>query len=214
MRTLRERMTAGAVPVREAVAILRALLDAMENEQAEGGRRRTITPDAVMLEGGGRVSFPDEGAAVSRARTGYEDAYRAPELPEGEGGTTFESAERSAVYSWGVVAYELLVGIVPFATARSAEALRVAHATETPVPIAPRASGIPPALAGAVMACLAKEARERPTVAVLRDALDEVGDIPTRAPQSPWRRRVPVLALLLLIAIALVVLLGARALRG
>lgn len=211
VRTLRARMTEGIVPVAEATRILRALLDAMSGGLSDGGRLRTITPDAVVLAGDGRASIVDGDAGVTRARSATEDAYRAPEASGWEGGMNHESAERSAVYSWGVVAYELLVGVVPFATSGSPEALRLAHAVESPVPIAPRASGLPESLARAVMACLAKEPRERPTVAMLRDALDEAGvGAPPSPGRSPRTLRIPVLALLLLVILAAVLLVGAR----
>ena len=217
VRTLRARMTEGFVPVTEATGILRALLDAMEGGLANGGRLRTITPDAVVLEGDGRVSIADD-AEPTRAGTTTEDAYRAPERSGGEGGRDHELAERSGVYSWGVIAYELFVGVVPFATADSPEALRLAHATESPVPIAPRGSGVRPHLARTVMLCLAKEPRERPTIALLRDTLDEVAGGTDQRPSgvwsSSWRAtRMPMLALLLLVVLALAVLLGARVLR-
>lgn len=212
VRTLRARMTEGIVPVTEATMVLRALLDAMGNELADGGRLRTITPDAVLLEGDGRVSIVDADAGLPRVRSTTGDAYRAPEASGWEGGTDRESAERSAVYSWGVVAYELLVGVVPFATADSPEALRLAHATESPVPIAPRGSGMPASLARAIMACLAKTPRERPTLGMLRDTLDEAG-YGTVLPSASLRwhaRRIPVLALLLLVIAAALLLVGAR----
>ena len=66
---------------------------------------------------------------------------------------------RADIYAVGVVAYELLAGRLPFTG--TPQQVLAAHVTETPAPVDKHRPGISPALASAVMRCLAKLPADR-----------------------------------------------------
>ena len=69
---------------------------------------------------------------------------------------------RTDVYAWGVVAYEALAGVHPFASHTTAQRLVAAHLSETPAPLAPLNATVPADVAALVMQCLAKDPAGRP----------------------------------------------------
>src|ERR1051325_6754525 len=68
---------------------------------------------------------------------------------------------RADIYSFGIMAYEMLVGQVPFKS-KTPQALLAAQLTATPPPIPSRRTDVPVALAKLVMQCLEKEREKRP----------------------------------------------------
>jgi serine/threonine-protein kinase len=96
---------------------------------------------------------------------------------------------RADIYSFGVMAYEMLTGSLPFA-GRSIQATLAAHAIEQPEPIERRRSGIPRPLAALVMRCLEKRPADRPQdAAELVTALDSIHVGDGRSPASATRSR-------------------------
>jgi serine/threonine-protein kinase len=71
---------------------------------------------------------------------------------------------RADIYSFGVLAYEMLTGSPPF-TGRPPQALIAANAMEAPEPIERRRPNIPEPLARMVMSCLEKRPADRPQTA-------------------------------------------------
>jgi len=84
-------------------------------------------------------------------------AYMAPEQAAGDP----DADHRADIYSFGVVAYEMLAGRHPFA-GRPPHAMMRAHIAEAPPRIEDAAPELPAALAELVMRCLAKEPVDRP----------------------------------------------------
>src|SRR5262249_35925179 len=125
---------------------------------------------------------------------------------------------RADIYSWGVLAYEMLTGATPF-TGRPPQAMLAAQVTETPESITKRRSNIPAPLAALVMRCLEKRASDRPQRAQeLVQVLDSIatpsgGTAPTSPPNA--RRRAWPLVTAAVVAIVvigvLVATLGNRA---
>ena len=68
---------------------------------------------------------------------------------------------RADIYSFGVMAYEMLAGHTPFA-GRSLQSTLAANATEAPPPILALRAATPPQLAALVMECLEKRPGDRP----------------------------------------------------
>ncbi len=169
--SLRERMRRGAVPLEEAVRIVRDMAEALEYAHARGIVHRDIKPENVLLSGRNAV-VADFGIAkaVSAARATVPGgtltsiglslgtpAYMAPEQAAGD---TVD--HRADLYAWGMVAYELLAGAHPFASRASAAQLMAAQLSEMPKPLDEVRPGLPPALGALVMRCLAKAPAERP----------------------------------------------------
>lgn len=103
---------------------------------------------------------------------------------------------RSDQFSWGVVAYELLVGRTPWAGA-TPDSLTLVHTIleDRPVDAAPLARSCPPAVARVVMRALSKQREERfdsmdRLVEELAPGQDGQG-VPTPQTSAPLARRLP-----------------------
>jgi serine/threonine-protein kinase len=115
-------------------------------------------------------------------------AYMAPEQALGDPSTD----ARADIYSWGVVAWELLGGAHPFAGRSTIQSLIKAHVTEVPPSLASKVPTLSPRLAALVMRCLEKEPSKRPASAMeLVTTLDSVStsDENQAVPRTPMNRR-------------------------
>jgi serine/threonine-protein kinase len=193
--TLRARLARhGALPVGDAVRLLRELADALAYAHGQGVVHRDLKPENVLLSGGHAViadfgvakalaaathggigSALDGHAASATSGTGLgvavgTPAYMAPEQAVGDPATD----HRADLYALGLIAYELLAGAHPFG-ARAPQALVAAHLTESPAPLTARRPDVPPALAALVMRLLAKNPAGRPPSAAA--VLEELGAV-------------------------------------
>ena len=188
-RSLRERLAeAGALPLEEAVGILKDVARALAFAHGRGVIHRDIKPDNVLLaEGSATVtdfgiakalvsarerpgavwgqSLDSDPKGATEALTGLgtsigTPAYMAPEQAAGDPVTD----HRADLYAFGVMAYEMLAGRTPF-TAREPHKLLVAHLSEAPRPIREHRPDCPPSLERLVMQCLAKDPAARPQAA-------------------------------------------------
>ena len=215
--SLRVRLERGALPVGDAVHLLRDVASALAYAHAQGVVHRDIKPENVLLSHG-RAVVADFGIAKAISEAADVDgadgpgrstltatgtsigtpAYMAPEQAAGE---TVD--HRADLYALGVMAYETLTGRPPF-EGRTAQQLLAAHATQTPEPIERRRASVPPALAALVMRLLEKNPADRPQTAdvalVTLDAVPDVGST-TPVPEAlradgthATRRRIPVWA--------------------
>ena len=180
----------GSLPVRDVIAILRDVTQALAYAHTHGVVHRDVKPDNIMLTGGvamvtdfgvaKAISAAGGGAAITSTGLAIgTPAYMAPE----QGSADAESDQRADLYALGAVAYEMLCGRMLF-PGRSPQQMIVAHAVETPRPVVECRPDAPPALAALVMRCLEKDPAKRPSSAggVLR-ALD-----PVSAASAPRRR--------------------------
>ena len=170
--SLRGRLErAGALPLGEAVAILRDVAKGLSHAHGHGIVHRDIKPENILLSGGS-AAVTDFGVAKAlssarRSSPGGEltvvgmslgtPAYMAPEQAAGDPATD----HRADLYSLGLIGYEMLAGRGPFA-GRTPQALIAAHLAEKPTAISRSRKDIPPALAGLVMRCLEKDPARRP----------------------------------------------------
>ena len=176
--SLRARLANGTpIPVCEAVSILRDVARALAYAHAEGVVHRDIKPDNILLSGGAAVVTDfgiakaivasrtlDGGAATGITRAGMSlgtPAYMAPEQALGDPTTDY----RADIYSWGIVAWELLGGAHPFAERTTVQALIAAHVAEAPPSLILRRPDTPETLARLVMQCLDKNPVNRPASA-------------------------------------------------
>ena len=190
--SLRHRLTLqGALPLDEAVRLLREVADALAFAHALGVVHRDLKPDNVFLQHGHAI-LADFGIAraVEQATRGVPaerltgtgmglgtPGYMAPEQLAGEP----DVDARADIYALGVLAYEMLTGLPPF-PGLSGPKLLIAHMTQAPEPVTTYRADAPPRIARLVMRCLEKEPADRwQTVDELIHPLAEfVGSTDTR----------------------------------
>src|SRR5207237_998492 len=127
-------------------------------------------PHNVLLSGGSAMvtdfgvakalsasTNADQGSMTSLGVALGTPAYMSPEQASADPSVD----HRADIYSFGVLAYELLTGQPPFA-GRTPQHLLAAHVTEAPEAITRRRASLPPALAALVMRCLEKRPADRP----------------------------------------------------
>jgi len=157
----------GAVSLDEGLAILGQLCDALHCAHERGVVHRDLKPDNVFVlrrRGAAFVKLLDFGIAKLRdAPAGGQTAagmivgtpeYMAPEQCDNRAVDA-----RTDVYALGVMAYQMLAGVLPFSG--SIAQLLVAHLQETPRP--PRSVNglLPPALDEAILKALRKRPEDR-----------------------------------------------------
>jgi serine/threonine-protein kinase len=172
--SLRARLGKGPLRIAEATAILKDVARALEFAHAHGVVHRDIKPDNVLLAGSS-ATVTDFGIAkaISAARDGERAGpltmtgtsigtpmYMAPEQAAGDPNVD----QRSDIYSFGILAYELLTGRTPF-DGSSPVKLMQAHFNERPRDVREARADTPAALADLVARCLEKKPDDRPQTA-------------------------------------------------
>ncbi len=204
----------GALPVRDALRIIRQMAQTLATVHARGVIHRDLKPDNVFLvpdgeaEGGERPKILDfgiakltdgDGVSVSQTRTGAlmgTPLYMSPEQCRGGG----HIDHRSDVYALGCVLFRLLCGRPPFEGVGPGDVM-IKHVTEPPPPPSWVRAGVPAAVDALVLRCLAKAPGERfeDMTAVARAAAGVQAqltggglDLPDSAPGPlDWRRQTP-----------------------
>ena len=181
--SLRARLTAGSVPVRETLRLLRDVAHALAYAHAEGVIHRDIKPENVLIADGiAVVTDFGIGKAIDVARSRQlgdtltqigvalgTPAYMAPEQAAADPDVDL----RADLYAWGVVAYECLAGAHPFPGKRTNQAYITAHLIEQAAPLSERNPALAPAVATLIMQCLEKDRDRRPDSArAIADVLD------------------------------------------
>jgi len=202
--SLRARLARdGELPVPEALRVLRQVAAALSYAHRHGVVHRDIKPDNVMLSdefalvtdfGVAKALSASSDSSASITASGLTGlglaigtpAYMAPEQAVADPNVD----HRADIYSWGILAYEVLAGRPPF-TGMSAQATLAAQAVEKPDPIENKRPALPPALSALIMRCLEKRPADRPQSAA--DVLQELdaitsGSIATQARLASLQR--------------------------
>jgi TolB-like protein/Tfp pilus assembly protein PilF/tRNA A-37 threonylcarbamoyl transferase component Bud32 len=191
--SLRARLArVGELPIPEAVRILHEVASAVSYAHKHGVIHRDIKPDNVMLSdeialvtdfGVAKALSASTKPAQAQTLTGLGITLGTPAYMAPEQATADPSVDhRADIYAFGVMAYEMLAGTLPF-VGRTTQATLVAHAIEKPEPIERRRPGIPPALGALIMHCLEKRPADRPQNA--RDLLHELEAVPVALASPP-----------------------------
>ncbi|MEY2669316.1 MAG: hypothetical protein RJA59_1954, partial [Pseudomonadota bacterium] len=182
----------GNLPQAEALAILLQLCDALQCAHERGVVHRDLKPDNVFVlrrRGAPFVKLLDFGIAKLRdappgAQTAAGMIVGTPEYMAPEQCDNRPIDARADVYALGVMAYQMLTGVLPFTG--TITQLLLAHVREEPRP--PRSVNwlLPPALDDAILRALRKRPEDRfPDMAAFAAALAEGRDAPARRPPEP-----------------------------
>jgi tRNA A-37 threonylcarbamoyl transferase component Bud32 len=161
-RTLSAVLHDGPLPPARAVAIARALLDALAAIHGAGIVHRDVKPANVLLSDGEVVKLMDFGIAKTAGGatlTGGDQAVGTPAYmaPEQLLGDVVDG--RADIYAVGVTLFAMLLGDVPFGqTAFTRVALRHLH---EPPPLDALPPGVPAPVVAALARALAKAPADR-----------------------------------------------------
>ena len=186
--TLADRLTAGPVPVEDALRLMQPVLAALAEAHAAGIVHRDLKPENLLVQavpgGGEALRLLDFGIAAIELEVGEDrftqtgavfgtPAFMAPEQALGQ-----RPSPATDVWALGVVLQTMLTGESPFAGKHAPEILfKVVQKAPA------RLSGsIPGHVRAAIGACLSKAPEERPVNAA---ALALLLHPPTRADAPP-----------------------------
>lgn len=167
--TLRQRISRGALPLRQAVELAAQIARGLAAAHSRGITHRDLKPDNVFVLAGDRVKLLDFGLAKAmhpddRVPGAASTApgvvmgtvgYMSPEQVRGE-----PPDHRTDLFALGVVMYEMLSGRRAFEGGAAVQVMS-AILTDEPRPIALVAPATPPMLDRIVHRCLAKHPGDR-----------------------------------------------------
>jgi tetratricopeptide (TPR) repeat protein/predicted Ser/Thr protein kinase len=162
-KTLKQIVKEGPLSVKRVLDIAIQACEGLALAHERGVVHRDIKSENIMVTARGQVKIMDFGLAKLKGaskltRTGTTVGtigYMSPEQASGE-----DVDQRSDIFSFGVVLYELLTGRLPFEGENQAAIIN-AILSEEPQPVARFASQVSAKLEDAVAKALAKERDER-----------------------------------------------------
>jgi Tol biopolymer transport system component len=175
-QSLAERLTAGALPVAESIALARQIVDALEAAHAKGIIHRDLKPGNIMVTVEGQVKVLDFGLAKALENEAVSSTSNSPTLtfaaatqagvilgtaaymsPEQARGRSAD--KRSDIWAFGCVLYEMLTATRPFAGDDITDTIAAVVRGEPDWTLLPR--DMPPMLEVYLRRCLRKVPKER-----------------------------------------------------
>jgi eukaryotic-like serine/threonine-protein kinase len=172
--TLASRIKRKGLDLKEALDVATQIADALAEAHSRGIIHRDIKPQNIMLTARGQAKVLDFGLAKFLEERSATDTtaptenllsqpgmlvgtvpYMSPEQVKGE-----RVDARSDIFSFGVVLYELVGGVQPFAAESSASTI-TSILTRNPPPLARYSHDAPPELERIVSKALAKDPESR-----------------------------------------------------
>ncbi|MEV4253833.1 serine/threonine-protein kinase [Spirillospora sp. NPDC049652] len=174
------------MPIAGVVDLAAQVLDAMSAAHGRGIVHRDLKPANLFLLTGGRVKVCDFGiarlvAATKITATGGSagtPVYMAPEQIQGRA-----VDQRTDLYAFGCVLYEMLTGAPWVDTGANLAAILYQHLEQIPAPPRSLRPDVPPHLDALVLELLAKRPDDRPHDATA--VIARLHGTPARTPQAP-----------------------------
>ena len=173
-QSLRDRLTAGPMPVDQTITVARQVIDALAAAHRVGIIHRDLKPDNIFLvndaelPGGFRAKLFDFGVAKllgDRQQVGHKTIDGAvvgtPFYMSPEQALCHDVGVSADIYAMGVVLYEMLAGTVPFHSEQLVLLLNAILKQPAPPPSRLRPS-TPAWLDRLVLRCLEKDPEARP----------------------------------------------------
>jgi serine/threonine protein kinase len=194
--SLAARLTAGPLPLAEAVPLVEALARTMHHVHQRGILHRDLNPANVLLAADGTPKITDFGLAkllvggVGLTQTGAvlgTPGYMAPEQADGR---TREVGPATDVHALGAILYHVLTGRPPYDEGALLPTLLKVRSPEMPPPVQKRRPDVPSALEAVCVRCLNKRPADRyPTALALAEHLARLtlprAPLPTAPPARP-----------------------------
>jgi len=204
--TLADRLSSGALPVADALAIAAEIAEAVEAAHDKGVVHRDLKPANIKFTANGAVKVLDFGIAKAVGR----DAVALSEVPTVEatgvgtivGTAAYMSPEqarglavdaRTDVWAFGVIVYEMLAGCRAFDGATTSDVVAAVLTSDPDWSRLP--STVPPATVRLLQRCLERDpARRLKHIGAARYAIEDVtsnrgGNAPSTAGRATSRAR-------------------------
>ena len=164
----------GKLTEAKIISIAKKVCEGLDAAHELGVVHRDLKPQNIMIDETGKVKIMDFGIARSVQTPGVTQAgvtigtleYMSPEQVEGK-----ETDQRSDIYSFGVILYEMITGRVPF-EGNTPLSIAYKHKHESPQDPRKINDQISEQINGLVLKCLQKDKEKRYQTA--REILDEL----------------------------------------